>query len=53
MSQELSEEQRVFFRDQFREARAEALRNAEDFDGLLFALERIGALLNNGDGHGL
>lgn len=53
MFQELSEEQRVFFRDQFREARAEALQNAEDFDGLLFALERIGALLNNGDGHGL
>jgi hypothetical protein len=49
----LSEDERVFFRDQLREARAEALRNAEDFDGLLFAVERLGSLLNYGEGRGL
>jgi hypothetical protein len=53
MPRTLSEAERLFFRDQFREARAEALRNAEDFDGLLFAVERFGALLNRGAGRGL
>ena len=49
----LSEDERSFFRDQFREARAEAQRNAEDFDGLLFAVERLGSLLTKGNGRGL
>jgi CBS domain-containing protein len=53
MLRALSEDERIFFRNQFREARAEAQRNAEDFDGLLFAIERLGSLLKNGNGRGL
>jgi hypothetical protein len=44
-----SEDERVFFWNQLREARAGALRNAEDFDGLLFAVERLGSLLTGGN----
>jgi hypothetical protein len=48
MPRTLSEDERVFFRNQLRDARAEALRNSEDFDGLLFAVERLGSLLTGG-----
>ncbi len=43
--EDLSYEKRVYFRDQLREARATALRDAEDFRGILFALERLGSVL--------
>lgn len=46
----LLQEQCVSFRDQFREARTLAQRNAEDFEDLLFALERLGYFLCNGTG---
>ena len=46
-------DQRIFFRDQLRDARAEALRNSEDFHSLLFAIERLGSFLSNGNGTGL
>lgn len=42
---DLSEEQRRFFRDQLREARAQALMDSEGFYPILSALERLGALL--------
>lgn len=35
----------MYFRDQFREARATALRDAEGFQEILFVLERFGAYL--------
>jgi hypothetical protein len=38
----------VFFRDQFREARATALRDAEGFQEVLFVLERFGTSLTGG-----
>jgi hypothetical protein len=34
---------KVYFRDQFRKARDEALRDAEGFQEVLFALEKFGA----------
>jgi len=41
----LSDEVAIYFRDQFREARAKALRDAEGFQEILFVLERFGAFL--------
>ncbi|HYH96502.1 hypothetical protein [Hyalangium sp.] len=43
----------LFFRNQLREARAQALRDAEDFHDLLFTFERLGAYLRGGTGKGL
>jgi hypothetical protein len=42
---ELSPETARYFRDQFRSARAAALLDAEGFQGILFALERLGCFL--------
>lgn len=41
----MNSEQRLHFRDAFRTARASALDDAEGFDELLFALERLGKFL--------
>jgi hypothetical protein len=38
-------ESMIFFRDQFRAGRAAAFRNAESFQEIVFALERLGASL--------
>lgn len=38
-------ESKIFFRDQFREGRAAALRDAEGFQEILFTLERLGMCL--------
>ncbi|WBY02785.1 hypothetical protein PE066_04395 [Ramlibacter tataouinensis] len=43
----------VFFRDQLRAARARVLANAEDFEGVVQALERLGRFLAPGHGFGL
>lgn len=42
----LSQKQRQFFRDELRHARAAALLNAEGFDPIVVAMERLGGLLN-------
>lgn len=42
---DLSYEQKIYFRDLFRDARAEALSNAENFEDLIFALEKFGSFL--------
>jgi hypothetical protein len=41
----LSIHHRVHFRDELREARAVALRDAEEFESILFAIERLGSFL--------
>lgn len=41
----MTEEQRVYFRDLFRQARYKALIDAEDFDSLFHAIETFGAFL--------
>lgn len=41
----LSHEQRAFFRTSLRNARAAALSDAEGFQGILFAIERLGFYL--------
>ena len=46
MTKTLSEEQQIYFRDLFRNARYAALRDAEGFDATLFALERFGRFLS-------
>jgi hypothetical protein len=43
----MDREQRLFFRDAFRDARAAALRDAEGFQQILFALERFGSFLTH------
>ena len=35
----------IYFRDQFREARARALRDAEAYQEILFSIERFGSAL--------
>jgi hypothetical protein len=47
----MNQEESLHFRDEFREARAKALDDAEAFDGLLFALERLGRFLHGGSGN--
>ena len=42
---ELNDYQKVHFRDELRDARAAALRDAEEFDCILFAIERLGSCL--------
>ena len=49
MNQSLSDEQRIYFRDLFRESRFAALRDAEGFDATLFALERFGKFYRRRD----
>lgn len=46
MPKDLSEEQRIYFRDLFRNARSVALKDAEGFGATLFALERFGRFLS-------
>lgn len=41
----MDREQRVYFRDMLRDARAAALADAEGFQEILFAVERLGSLL--------
>ena len=36
----------LYFRDALRTARAEALRDSESFEGIVFAIERLGSLLS-------
>jgi hypothetical protein len=45
MTKSLSEDQQIYFRDLFRNARSAALKDAEGFDATLFALERFGRFL--------
>jgi hypothetical protein len=42
----LTLEQKIYFRDQFRSARASALQDAEGFQEILFTLERLGSYLH-------
>ena len=46
-------EQAFYFREQFREAREAAQRDAENFGPIVFALERLGAFLRGGRGKGM
>ena len=46
MNQLLTDEQRIYFRDLFRDSRFTALRDAEGFSATLFALERLGRFLS-------
>src|SRR5215204_5952229 len=41
----------LHFRDQFRDARLVALKDAEAFHGILFTLERVGYLLKGEEGN--
>jgi hypothetical protein len=41
----LNKEQRVYFRDLFRDARAASLADAEGFQEILFAVEKLGSVL--------
>jgi hypothetical protein len=43
---DMDPEATIFFRDQFRQARAAALQDAEGFQEILFALERLGSYLS-------
>ena len=45
ISRPLSEDATRSFRIQFKEARAQAISDAEDFDGILYTLERLGQTL--------
>ena len=42
---EMNDFQKVHFRDELRDARAAAFRDAEEFDCILFAIERLGSFL--------
>src|ERR1022692_4520437 len=42
----LTEKVRLSFRDELREARLKAQKDAEAFEDIVFVLERLGALLN-------
>lgn len=46
----MQRDQRLYFRDSFRDARADAIRDAEAFDGIVFCLERLGRFLTGGRG---
>lgn len=41
----MDDDQRLYFRDQLREARATALQDAEAFDAIIYVLERMGVFL--------
>ena len=45
MHRELNPTQKQFFRDQLREARLAALRDAEAFEGIVHVIERLGSFL--------
>lgn len=45
-TRELTQGQRCYFRDQLREGRAVALKDAEDFHPIVTALERLGSVLH-------
>ena len=47
----LNREEALHFRDQFREARTVALRDAEAFHEILYTLERLGFLLKGEEGN--
>ncbi len=53
MATKVDEASALFFWNQLREARAQALRDAEDFHDLLFTFERLGAYLRGSTGNGL
>ncbi|NVJ09930.1 hypothetical protein HUW63_32490 [Myxococcus sp. AM001] len=53
MAAKVDEASALFFRNQLREARAQALRDAEDFHDLLFTFERLGAYLRGSTGNGM
>lgn len=46
-------EKAIYFREQFRQAREAAQRDAENFGPIVFTLERIGAFLRGGRGNGM
>ena len=49
----MEKEKALYFREQFREAREAAQRDAENFGPIVFALERLGAFLRKGRGRGM
>jgi hypothetical protein len=51
MTKALSEDQKIYFRDLFRDARSVALKDAEGFDATFFALERFGRFLLESEGN--
>lgn len=50
-SKRLDDSAILFFRGQLREARVRALKDAEHFDDLLFAFERLGSFVTGGAGN--
>jgi CBS domain-containing protein len=50
MEIQMTRDQAFYFREQFRNARLEALRDAEAFDGIIHVLERMGSFLHSGEG---
>ena len=42
----LTKEVRLNFRDQLRDARVKAQKDAEDFEEIVFVLERLGTILS-------
>jgi hypothetical protein len=49
----MQEEKAFYFREQFRQAREAAQRDAENFSPIVFVLERLGAFLKKGRGRGM
>lgn len=45
MTKKLSYDQKIYFRNLFRDARAKALNNSENFEDIIFALENLGKVL--------
>jgi CBS domain-containing protein len=53
MQTEMQTETALYFREKFREAREAAQRDAENFDSIVFVLEKLGSLLTEGKRIGL
>lgn len=51
MCKEIEAKQSLFFREEFRNARSKALENAEGFQEILFAIEKLGFYLNYQEGN--
>ncbi len=45
MSRDINKENAIFFRDEFRKARMEAYENLENYQEILFVIERLGSFL--------
>lgn len=45
MCRQIKEKQSIFFREEFRNARTKAIEDAEGFQGILFAIEKLGSYL--------